>query len=200
MPEAGACMTTDDLTVDERRLIDAIDARADELVALLHDLVRAPSVNPPGDTRAAAQVVTAWLDQHGLASEVMGSAPDRPSVVARLPLGAPRQVRDDGVPHLLFLSHLDTVPLGDAAGWSADPHAGEVRDGRLWGRGASDAKGSAAPMLLALSALATAALSLRGAVSVGLVADEETGGAGAQYLLAQGTLHAAAVVVGETTD
>ena len=100
----------------------------------------------------------------------------------------------------MFLSHLDTVPLGNATGWSVDPHAGEVRDGRLWGRGASDAKGSAAPMLLALSALAAAGLPLSGEISVGLVADEETGGAGAQYLLAQGALPADAVVVGETTD
>ena len=82
-------MMTDGLTADEGRLIAAIEARADELVALLRDLVRAPSVNPPGDTSAAAQVVIAWLERHGLAHEVAGSAPERPSVVARLQLGAP---------------------------------------------------------------------------------------------------------------
>jgi len=188
------------LSGDEARLLATIDARAEELWALLRDLVRAPSVNPPGDTRAAAQVVTSWLERQGLRPEVMGSAPERPSVVVRQAFGSFGAPAGAAGQRLLFLSHLDTVPLGDAAGWDTDPHGGEVRDGRLWGRGAADAKGSAAPMLLALSALAAAGLPLRGSVSVALVADEETGGAGAQYLLEQGTLAADAVVVGETTD
>ena len=190
----------DGLSPGEARLVAAIDARADELWALLRDLVRAPSLNPPGDTRAAAQVVTAWLEHQGFRPEVAGSAPERPSVVVRQALGPPGRSGGATGPRLLFLSHLDTVPLGDAAGWSVDPHGGDMRDGRLWGRGASDAKGSAAPMLLALSALAAAGLPLRGTVSVGLVADEETGGAGAQYLLRRRALPADAVVVGETTE
>jgi succinyl-diaminopimelate desuccinylase len=100
----------------------------------------------------------------------------------------------------VFLSHLDTVPLGEAAGWTVDPHAGAIHDGQLWGRGAADAKGSAAPMLLALSALVTGGVRLSGSLAVALVADEETGGDGAQYLLAHAALPADAVVVGETTD
>jgi succinyl-diaminopimelate desuccinylase len=182
----------------EARLTQAIDARADELRASLSDLVRAPSVNPPGDTRAAAQVVTAWLKRHGLRPQVMGSAPERPSVVARHVFTPADGAAAASAPHLLFLSHLDTVPLGDEGAWTVPPFGAEVRDGRLWGRGAADAKGSAAPMLVALSALAESRL--RGSVTVALVADEETGGAGAQYLIERGALAADAVVVGETTD
>jgi acetylornithine deacetylase/succinyl-diaminopimelate desuccinylase family protein len=186
----------DMLTADEARLLDAIDARAGEACELLRDLVRAPSVNPPGDTRAAAQVVTGWLARHGLRAEMDGSAAERPSVVARHVFDAAA----GAAPHLLFLSHLDTVPLGDEASWTVDPFGAEVRDGRLWGRGAADAKGSAAPMLLALSVLAESQLPLGGGLAVALVSDEETGGAGAQHLLQQGALAADAVVVGETTD
>jgi acetylornithine deacetylase/succinyl-diaminopimelate desuccinylase family protein len=100
----------------------------------------------------------------------------------------------------VFLSHLDTVPLGSAESWSVDPFGADVREGRLWGRGAADAKGSAAAMLLALSALASIAVPLRGSVAVALAADEETGGAGAEHLIDRGLLAADAVVVGETTD
>src|SRR5579883_1157791 len=196
----GASSMAGGLRVDEARLAATIEARADELAALLRDLVRAPSVNPPGDTRAAAAVVTAWLAHQGLRAEVSGSAPERPSVVARHTFGMARGAAPTAGPRLLFLSHLDTVPLGDAAGWTVDPFGGEVRDGRLWGRGAADAKGSAAPMLLALSALATTGAEGHGTLTVALVADEETGGAGAQHLLAAGALAADAVVVGETTD
>src|SRR3954468_6434931 len=102
---------TDGGNADERRLVAAIDARADEVAALLRDLVRAPSINPPGNTRAAAHVVTTWLQQRGLAFEVAGSASDRPSVVARLRLGAAGDAHAAGTARLLLLSHLDTVPL-----------------------------------------------------------------------------------------
>jgi succinyl-diaminopimelate desuccinylase len=190
---------SDALSAAEARLMAAIDARGDELAALLRDLVRAPSENPPGDTGAAAGVATAWLNGQGLASEVTGSAPDRPSVVVRRNFDSPPTNGAAG-PCLVFLSHLDTVPLGEAAGWTVDPHAGAIHDGQLWGRGAADAKGSAAPMLLALSALVTGGVRLSGSLAVALVADEETGGDGAQHLLAHAALPADAVVVGETTD
>jgi acetylornithine deacetylase/succinyl-diaminopimelate desuccinylase family protein len=181
----------------QARLLAAVDARADELAALLRELVRAPSVNPPGDTRAAADAVEAYLARAGLPSQRAGAAPDRPSVLAAYPAGDPP--RPDA-PRLLFLSHLDTVPLGSPDAWRVDPFGAELRDGRLWGRGAADAKGSAAAMLVALAVLAAVQPPLRGSAAVALVADEETGGAGAQYLLDQGLLPADAVVVGETTD
>ncbi|HEY7061337.1 MAG TPA: ArgE/DapE family deacylase [Chloroflexota bacterium] len=186
----------ENLSADEQRLLAALDAQAEELYGLLAALVRAPSVNPPGDTRAPVAVARDWLAARGIVAEVLGSAPERPSMIARCAFGEAGQAG----PRLLFLSHLDTVPLGDATGWTVDPFGAVVRDGRMWGRGAADAKGSAAPMLLALSALAAAAPPLRGSLAVALVADEETGGAGAQYLLDRGALTAHGVVVGETTN
>ncbi len=180
----------------EAAVLAAIGRRADELIDLLGDLVRAPSVNPPGDTRQVAEVARAYLARVGFQPHVVGAAPERPSVLATY---APPGLAP-GAPRLLFLSHLDTVPLGEPDAWSVDPFGGEVRAGRLWGRGAADAKGSAAAMLVALAALADAAVTLRGTVTVALVADEETGGAGARDLLERGLLPADAVVVGETTD
>jgi succinyl-diaminopimelate desuccinylase len=182
---------TESLDAVEARLVAAVDARADELVELLCALVRAPSINPPGDTRAAVGVAAAYLERAGAAPRVQGESDERPSVVAEVGRGEPR---------LLFLSHLDTVPLGSADAWSVDPLGGAVRDGRVWGRGAADAKGSAAAMLVAIRVLGEVVPGLRGRATVALVADEETGGAGARYLLDRGQLAADAVVVGETTD
>ena len=184
-------------TPDEARLLAAVDTRADELCSLVRELVRAPSVNPPGDTRAAAAVAQDYLARQGVTSRLVAAAPERPSVLAQ---HSPAGARLDVAPRLLFLSHLDTVPLGSPEAWTVDPFGAELRDGRVWGRGAADAKGSAAAMLVALSVLAADAADPPGSVAVALVADEETGGAGAQYLIEQGVLEANGVVVGETTD
>jgi acetylornithine deacetylase/succinyl-diaminopimelate desuccinylase family protein len=178
------------LTLDAR-LIAAVEARASDLETLLRDLVRAPSLNPPGDTRAAAAIALDYLASSAVPAQALGAADDRPSVIA-----ASRGDRH----RLLFLSHLDTVPLGSRDAWEVDPFAGHTSDGRLYGRGAADAKGSAAAMLLALRVLAAEAPDVAAEVAVALVADEETGGQGAQHLLDRGLLAADAVVVGETTD
>ena len=62
--------------------------------------------------------------------------PERPNLVARL--------RGRGVaPPLLLLAHADIVPV-EPADWSVDPLVGELRDGRVWGRGAVDMKGQVA--------------------------------------------------------
>jgi succinyl-diaminopimelate desuccinylase len=187
----------DRLNHDESRAVAAVEAQAESLLALLQALVQAPSLNPPGDTRAATTVAADWLGARYIACRLVGAAPERPSLLAEAqPFDSP----PPNHPRLLYLSHLDTVPLGNPDAWSVDPFGGAIHDGRLWGRGAADAKGSAAAMLLALSVLASLQLPLRGSVTVALAADEETGGAGARYLIEQGQVEADAVIVGETTD
>jgi acetylornithine deacetylase/succinyl-diaminopimelate desuccinylase family protein len=172
-------------------LLAAIDARHEELVRLLGDLVRATSVNPPGDTCAAAQVALDYLQLANVPARAIGSAGDRPSVLAG---------SEDASVDLLLLSHLDTVPLGDLDAWSQEPFGASIHDGRLYGRGAADAKGSAAAMLLAQRILGEHAPELAKRVRLALVADEETGGAGAEFLLSRGLLETTNVVVGETSD
>src|SRR6185436_5471705 len=76
--------------------------------------------------------------------------------------------------------HLDVVPPGDPATWTVDPWAGEVRGGRLYGRGACDMKGGVAAILAAVRALDAAGHldDLAGEVVVALVPSEEDGGQG----------------------
>jgi acetylornithine deacetylase len=131
---------------------------AGEAVALLLELVRTPS--PSGQERAVAARLAAWARERGL--EV--SHDD-----AAVRLSVPG--REEG-PTLLFASHLDTVPPGE--GWSVEPFAGIVRDGRLVARGASDAKASVASMAVAAADLARAGGPRRGCLVVLATCGEET--------------------------
>jgi acetylornithine deacetylase/succinyl-diaminopimelate desuccinylase-like protein len=112
-------------------------------------LVRIPSVNPDGGDpgtphtgeAACAERVAEFLRDCGAEVSLQEVLPCRPNVVARFPSSW------KNAPRLLFAPHLDTVSV---AGMTIDPFGGEIRDGRLWGRGATDTKGPMAAMLWAL--------------------------------------------------
>ncbi|HRJ71155.1 MAG TPA: M20 family metallopeptidase [Terrimicrobiaceae bacterium] len=141
-------------------------------------LVRIPSVNPGYDPSSHGEAgVTAWLlawgADHGVESFTQEVFPGRSNVVFRVCNGA------DG-PHLLLNGHTDTVAV-DAM--TIPPFGGEIRDGRLWGRGASDMKGPLACMLHALLELRENPSLWRGTVTLACVVDEELGFAGIRHFL-----------------
>lgn len=118
-----------------------------DVVSLLQHLVRIPSVNPentPGtDLTGEAEIakfLTGWLEGLGADVSLEEIRPNRPNLIARF---APL----DGRPRVLFGPHLDTVGVG---GMTIEPFGADIRDDRLWGRGASDTKGPMAAMLWAL--------------------------------------------------
>lgn len=118
-----------------------------DVVDLLQQLVRIPSVNPdnaPGTADTGEETIavflSGWLESIGASVTLEEIRPGRPNLIARF---APR----DGRPRILLGPHLDTVGV---AGMTVDPFGGEIRDGKLWGRGASDTKGPMAAMLWAL--------------------------------------------------
>jgi acetylornithine deacetylase/succinyl-diaminopimelate desuccinylase-like protein len=173
------------------------DAHADELVALLRDLIRIPSINPPdppGPEMDAARFLAARLRSEGLEPEVIESAPGRGNVSVRLQGDGTRGTgtTDDA---LLLLSHLDVVPANPADGWTHDPFAADVADGYVWGRGAVDMKQMVALETMVVVMLARRARAagldparepipgLRRDVLYTCTADEEAGGrAGAGWL------------------
>jgi acetylornithine deacetylase/succinyl-diaminopimelate desuccinylase-like protein len=117
------------------------------VVELLKTLVRIPSVNPHGEPgtdgigeKCVAEWLAGFLAEMGAEVELREVLPDRPNVVARWPGAKP------GKPRVLFAPHTDTVSV---QGMTIDPFGGELRDGRVWGRGASDTKGPMASMPLA---------------------------------------------------
>jgi acetylornithine deacetylase len=173
------------LSAAESRVIDAIDAAA--VVALLAELVRTPSVNPPGGEEAVALLIARWLEASGITARLDEVERGRPNVLADIGAG-------NGTT-LLWNGHMDVVPTGNRQAWTADPFAAEIRDGRLYGRGAADMKGGIAAMMAAAAALVKTG-GVRGRVRLAFVVGEETGHLGTRAALARG-LGADLAVVGE---
>ena len=153
-------------------------ALAREATELLQRLIRVNTVNPPGNERAAQEMLRADLEGAGFDCELLGASDERPNLIARL------RGRGEG-PTLCYLSHVDTV-LADPAEWSVDPWSGEIRDGYLWGRGALDMKGQVACEIAAACALGRSGWRpAHGELLVVVTCDEEAGAThGAQWLCA----------------
>jgi acetylornithine deacetylase/succinyl-diaminopimelate desuccinylase-like protein len=150
----------------------------EEAVALLGQLIRHHTVNPPGAERPAQELLGGLLEGAGFEVTLVGRTDERPNLVARL------RGHADG-PVLCLLSHIDTV-LATAEDWRQDPWSGELIDGEVWGRGAIDMKSqTAAEVTAAISLARDGWRPARGDLLVVVVVDEERGGGeGAIWLTA----------------
>lgn len=164
-----------------------------DVVELTRQLVQIQSVNPPGDEEACARWLAAYLDSFGFVTKLMSFGQGRFNLIADY-------VGKGGGKVLAFSGHLDTVPLGSAA-WSVDPFAAEIRDGRLYGRGATDMKSGIAAFLVACIEARDALLGTAG-VRLLLTGGEETGCDGARALTQSNPDYhegVGALIVGEPT-
>ncbi|CAO3380053.1 acetylornithine deacetylase/succinyl-diaminopimelate desuccinylase family protein [Azospirillum argentinense] len=167
------------MPLDHREsLFRRIAERRDDLVALTRDLIRIPTVNPPGDVYTdCAEFLGRRLAGRGFAVEYVradGAPGDsdrypRTNVVARI------EGREPG-PCVHFNGHIDVVPAGQ--GWTVDPFEGVVKDGRVYGRGACDMKGGIAASIIAVEAILEAGIPFPGALEISGTVDEESGGYG----------------------
>lgn len=184
------------MTASEKQkqlITQTVTSMEDEITDFLVRLVGVESINPPGDTTAAARVIQEKLNGFDSPHEVHAFDDTKPNIILR--------ASNENGRRLCFNSHMDTVPVGERSQWNHDPFGGEIADGELYGRGSADAKGCAAAMLMAARALENAGIRLRGGLDVAIVSDEETGGSmGTQYLLEQGTLTPDAAIIGEITS
>jgi acetylornithine deacetylase/succinyl-diaminopimelate desuccinylase-like protein len=149
----------------------------DEVVELLSDLIRINTSNPTHPERPAAEWVATKLDEVGIRSEIIESEPGRASVVARI------EGEDQTRAPLLIHGHLDVLPA-EAAEWTVDPFAGEVKDGYVWGRGAVDMKDMDAMTLAIVREWQRTGRRPPRDIVLAFVADEEAGGLkGAHHLV-----------------
>jgi len=170
-----------------RALFERIEARREALVEFTRELVQVPTVNPPGDGYAAcARLLGDRLARSGFtvsyvrAEGEIGDSDRYP----RLNVIARREGNQPG-PCVHFNGHIDVVEPG--LGWSVEPFAGVVRDGRLYGRGTCDMKGGIASAVIAVESILEAGLRFPGAIEISGTVDEESGGyAGVAYLARQG--------------
>ena len=175
----------------EDRVLTQVEDCADELVELAAALVQIPSVNPPGEHyRDCAELLGGVLDGQGYEVDYP-VAEDRPEHTAEHPrvnvVGLARGRAERPLVHLN--GHYDVVPAGE--GWTVDPFGGEVRDGRLYGRGSADMKAGLASAVFAAEAIRRAGVELSGSVEISGTVDEESGGfAGVAHLAEIGRVSA----------
>jgi succinyl-diaminopimelate desuccinylase len=173
------------------RVLAAVEAAFDEMVDFASALVRIPSVNPPGEAyEACARAIGGRLDACGFETDyvVADGRPEHTRQYPRINVVGRRRGRLPR-PTLHLNGHFDVVPAG--GGWTLDPFAGIVRDGRLYGRGASDMKAGIAAAVYALEAIRRAGIDLAGSVEISGTVDEESGGfAGVAWLAKQGRIAA----------
>src|SRR5215469_7662133 len=159
-------------------VLNEIDRRRDEIVALARDLIRFPTVNPPGEAyRPCAEFLGERLKRRGFEVTYVRAegAPGDNDKYPRINVIARRESSRPG-PCVHFNGHLDVVQTG--AGWTLDPFAGIVKDGKVYGRGACDMKGGLAAAVVAVEALLDSGLELPGALEISGTVDEESGGYG----------------------
>jgi succinyl-diaminopimelate desuccinylase len=171
------------------KVLAAVDASADELVAFTSELIRIPTVNPPGDVyEDCARLIGDRLAACDFEVEYH-AAEGRPEHTAAYPrlnvvgLRRGRTLR----PAVHLNGHFDVVPAG--AGWTLDPFGGIVKDGRVYGRGSCDMKAGIAAAVYAAEAIRRAGVELVGSIEISGTVDEESGGfAGVAWLAQQGRI------------
>jgi succinyl-diaminopimelate desuccinylase len=167
------------------RLFSSIDERRDELVELTRELIRFPTINPPGEAyMPCAEFIGHRLSRRGFQVEYVRATgtPGDSDQYPRVNVIARREGAARG-PCVHFNSHIDVVQAG--GGWSVDPFAGVVKDGKVYGRGACDMKGGLAASIIALEALIDSAEKLPGTLEISGTVDEESGGYGGVHYLAE---------------
>ena len=161
-----------------------IEEKRDDLIALTQDLVRIPTLNPPGENyREICSYIGERLSKRGFEMQMIraeGTPGDsvkypRWNIVARIENGPG--------PCVHFNSHTDVVEVGQ--GWTTDPFGAELIDGKIYGRGTCDMKGGLAASIIAAEAFLEVCPDYAGSIEISGTADEETGGFGGVAYLAE---------------
>ncbi|MCV2893834.1 acetylornithine deacetylase/succinyl-diaminopimelate desuccinylase family protein [Lentibacter sp. XHP0401] len=167
------------------RLSEEIAARRDDLVSLCQDLIKIPTLNPPGENyREICDYLDRRLLKKGFHTELIrakGAIGDTEKY-PRWNLVARKEGKRAGE-CVHFNSHIDVVEVG--RGWTTDPFGGEVIDGKIYGRGACDMKGGLAASIIAAEAFIAVCPDFAGAIEISGTADEESGGFGGVAYLAE---------------
>ncbi|WP_281550087.1 M20 family metallopeptidase [Murimonas intestini] len=163
------------------------------LIEIVQDLIRLESEAPPGREAGTGEYIYDFLKEAGLKPHRQYCTPDRFNVTAELGRG------DEGSLSFLYCGHMDVVPAGETSAWTTPPYEPNIREGRLYGRGACDMKGSLACALYAAKQLASRPDQFSGRLQLFFDVDEEHRNIGLWRFLKDNP-SADFVIVGEPTD
>ena len=170
--------------LDIEALNTRIDNKRDELINLTQDLIRIPTLNPPGEFyEDCARFLGDRLQQRQFEVEYF-RAEGTPGDTDQYPrMNVVARHKANPGPCVHFNSHIDVVAVGN--GWQEDPFAAELKGGRIYGRGACDMKGGLAASVIAVEAYLEMYPDHPGAIEISGTADEESGGYGGVAYLAE---------------
>ncbi|MBW2493509.1 MAG: ArgE/DapE family deacylase [Deltaproteobacteria bacterium] len=175
----------------ERRVMDLIDTNHREIIDLLRELLAFKTITP-GDqpvehdefirhqaflkqtlTNLGFEEIDVWEADAAKLGAEPGSGVNKNRDLRNMPILVGRLPGAGGGRSLILNGHYDVVPLGLLEAWTRDPFAGEIADGKIYGRGTNDMKGGIAAMLKALDFIARAGFTLDGDILAQIVPDEE---------------------------
>ena len=170
-----------------KKIIEEAEGSANEVAEVTSDLIKFNSSHPAGRTVECVEYIEKYLDEHGIPSEIHTKDPNKPNIVGKLGSRGKK---------ILWLGHLDVVPEGKLESWKFPPYKGTISEGKVWGRGSSDMKGSCAAAMV--SARILSHLKTPNTVEFWFTSDEEIGGGdGAKWLSETGRLKGDVCLIGD---
>lgn len=177
----------------EEKIVSYIEEHADQLIELCSKLIQFNSENPPGDSKPISKYIESFLEQENISMDWYEAGENMWNITSTI-----------GSNHgktLIFCGHTDVVPASDLSRWEFDPFSGEVKDGWILGRGASDMKGGLAGLIFAFYALKHLDIPLDGKLMLAIVPDEETGGElGVPWLLERSLIAGDGCIIAEPSS
>tara|TARA_Y100000746_G_scaffold226010_1_gene230500 strand:- start:146 stop:1441 length:1296 start_codon:yes stop_codon:yes gene_type:complete len=178
-------MTSEKENVFFKLLCKKIEARKEVMIELTQDLIKIPTLNPPGENYLEiCEYLEKRLLRSGFETQLIRAkgAPGDSDQYPRWNIVARKEGQSDGE-CVHFNSHTDVVEIG--SGWTFDPFGGQLCEGKIYGRGACDMKGGLAASIIAVEAFLEIFPTFKGAIEISGTADEETGGYGGVAYLAE---------------
>ena len=174
----------------KQKIFNKIDTLLDDSIKFTQELIRIPSVNPPGNEIKIADHIKRYLKKFGISSQFLGNK-DRPNLIFT--------IGDNNAKSLLLNAHLDTVPV--TGKWETDPFGGIIKGDRLYGRGAADDKAGVSIAVHVARTLLNMDLPCK--LIVALTVDEETGASseiGANLVVEEGIKATQGIVIEPISD
>jgi len=173
------------------RVLNRVEELKPELISVTSNLIRFQTVSPPSNTLECAEYIKSYFESAGLEVSFHAREKEKVNVHVRVPGGSDKT--------LIWLGHLDVVPAGMREKWRHNPFGGVVEGEKIYGRGASDMKGSCAAAMIAAKVLSEINEKNRATVDFWFTCDEEVGSPdGTRWLVKEGLIQGDACVIGDS--